>query len=106
MPKVVALARGDIALNLDLTGLSVEHFSNVEDVESRLRKLMESDARVLIVEEGFRDEYSDWFREQLKKHSGEPLIVYCPAFDDADSDVDAYLSSVIRPAVGFEIRLE
>ena len=38
-------------------------------------------------------------------NQGDPLIVYCPAFEEADADVDAYLSSVIKPAVGFEIRL-
>ena len=44
-------------------------------------------------------------QDSLKQHTGEPLIVFLPAFDEEDSDVYAYLSSVIKPAVGFEIRL-
>lgn len=105
--KVVALARGDLALNLDLTGVTVEKFTEQRALEARMRELMESGStQVLIVEETFRDDFSEIFREQLKKHGGEPLIVYCPSFEEAESNVDAYLSSIIRPAVGFEIRLE
>lgn len=107
MPKVVALARGDIALNLDLTGVQVEHVKDVAEVEKRAREMMEKGAtQVLIIEEGFRAEFSDIFKDHLKRHHGEPLIVFCPVFEQEESNVDEYLSSIIRPAVGFEIRLE
>jgi len=32
--------------------------------------------------------------------------VSCPAFDSEESRVDSYLAEVLRPAVGYEIRLE
>lgn len=105
MSKVVALATDTTALNLILTGITVEEPTNTKEAESRLEDLMQSDLDVLIIEEKLRDSFSVRTNERLTHHSGEPLIVYCPAFDEEDSDVDAYLSSIIKPAVGFEIRL-
>ncbi len=105
MSKIVALATDTTALNLLLTGVTVEEPANVKEAESRLDELMQGDVNVLIIEEKLRDEFSVRTSERLASHSGEPLIVYCPAFDEEDSDVDAYLSSIIKPAVGFEIRL-
>ena len=105
MSKVVALATDTTALNLILTGITVEEPANAKEAESRLEDLLQSDLDVLIIEEAMRDSFSVRMRERLAKHAGEPLIVYCPAFDEEDVDVDAYLSSIIKPAVGFEIRL-
>ena len=105
MSKIVALATDTTALNLLLTGVTVEEPANTKEAESRLDELLQGDVNVLIIEEKLRDEFSVRTSERLANHSGEPLIVYCPAFDEEDSDVDAYLSSIIKPAVGFEIRL-
>jgi len=105
MSKIVALATDTTALNLLLTGVTVEEPANTKEAESRLDELLQGDVNVLIIEEKLRDEFSVRTSERLTNHSGEPLIVYCPAFDEEDSDVDAYLSSIIKPAVGFEIRL-
>ncbi len=105
MSKICALARDAIALNLALTGIRVEEVSEVQDGESRCDELLEDGLDVLIIEEQLRDEFTDRMKDRLKRHEGLPLIVYCPAFDEEDSNVDAYLSAVIKPAVGFEIRL-
>ena len=105
MSKVIALATDSTALNLLLTGVTVEEISESKEVESRIDQLLQSKLDVLIIEEKLRENFSNRMQSRLKDHSGAPLIVYCPAFDEEDTDVDAYLSSIIKPAVGFEIRL-
>lgn len=105
MPSIVALASGATALNLALTGITVEEISDTKDAETRCDELMQNGPSVLIIEEGLRDTFSERMRERMARHKGDPLIVYCPAFEEEDADVDSYLSSVIKPAVGFEIRL-
>lgn len=105
MSKVIALATDNTALNLILTGVTVEEPASNKEAESRLEELLQGDVDVLIIEEKLRDAFGNRTLERLANHSGDPLIVYCPAFDEEDSDVDAYLSSIIKPAVGFEIRL-
>ena len=72
---------------------------------SRCDALLQDELDVLIIEEGLRDSFSARMQDRLSSHEGDPLLVFCPAFDEESSDVDAYLSSVIKPAVGFEIRL-
>lgn len=107
MPSVVALARGPLAHELRLAGLHVEEFEAARDVEARLGKLIESkEARVVIVQEDFRRDFSEWFTERLKRHKDLPLVVYCPSFENEESDVDAYITAVLKPAIGYEIRLE
>lgn len=106
MARVIALATDSTALNLQLTGVTVEEPADTREAEARLDELLHSgDVDVLIIEEKLRDAFGFRALERLASHSGDPLIVYCPAFDEEDSDVDAYLSSIIKPAVGFEIRL-
>ncbi|MDK1021613.1 MAG: V-type ATP synthase subunit F [Candidatus Hydrogenedentes bacterium] len=105
MSKITALAADAMALNLSLTGIKVEEVSEGSEAESRCEALLQDRLDVLIIDEQLRDGFSDRMKDRLKRHSGEPLIVYCPAFDEEDSNVDAYLSAVIKPAVGFEIRL-
>ena len=105
MSRITAIARGATALNLSLTGITVEEVASETEAESRVDALLDSDLDVLIVEEALRDTFGARLRDRLARHQGEPLIVYCPGFEEEDSDVDAYLSAVIKPAVGFEIRL-
>lgn len=106
MPKVVALVKDNTALKLMLAGIRVEPTHDARSAEERLDDLLESETGVVIVQEQFRDHFSEFFSERLRRHKGLPLIVYCPVFEDEDSNVDAYLSSVLKPAVGYEIRLE
>jgi len=107
MHNVIALTYGQTSLQLSLAGVYVEETTKVEDAEKRLGQLLETrEARVVIVQEEFRAQFSEWFSERLRRHKGLPLIVYCPAFDQEDSNVDAYLTAVLKPAIGYEIRLE
>ncbi len=107
MPNVIALTRGQTSLQLSLAGVYVEETSKVEDAEKRIGQLLESrEARVVIVQEEYRTQFTEWFSERLRRHKGLPLIVYCPAFEDEESNVDAYLTAVLKPAIGYEIRLE
>jgi len=106
MPKIAALVKDQTALKLMLAGIRVERTRDARSAEGRLDELLESDAGVVIVQEEFRDQFSEFFTERLRRHKGLPLVVYCPAFEDDDSNVDAYLSAVLKPAIGYEIRLE
>lgn len=105
MAKILALASDATALNLELAGIPVESIADLREAERRCADALEEKPDVLILEEGFKKRFSDRMQDRLARHRGAPLIVYCPAFDGAETDVDAYLSAIIKPAVGFEIRL-
>ena len=104
--KVVALANGQAALQVGLTGVPVEEMYDVETVENRLAELMSSDTEVVIVNEEFRDQFSEWFQGRLARHNGLPLIIFCPSFSEEDAGTLAYINAIVKPAVGFEIRLD
>jgi vacuolar-type H+-ATPase subunit F/Vma7 len=98
--------KDDTALKLMLAGVRIEITHDARAAEARLDDLIESDTGVVIVQEEFGAQFTEFFRERLRRHKGLPLVVYCPAFEDDESNVDAYLSAVLKPAVGYEIRLE
>lgn len=106
MPNVVGVAQDHVALSLSLAGIRVREPDSVEAAEEIVRNLLESDTSVVIVQERFREQFSERFMNLLSKHKGSPLVVYCPGFEEEDADVDAYLSAVLKPAIGYEIRLE
>ena len=105
MSRISALASKATALTLSLTGIPVEECADVKEAERRCLELLDDGPEVLIVEEKLIESFSERTQDRLARHRGEPLIVHCPAFDEEESDVDEYLSSIIKPAVGFEIRL-
>lgn len=104
--KVVALANGQAALQVGLTGVPVEEVFSVDAVETRLAELMDSDTDLVIVNEEFRDQFSEWFQMRLAKHNKLPLIIFCPSFENEEAGTLEYINSIVRPAVGFEIRLD
>ncbi len=106
MAKIVALARGNTALSLGLTGVPIEEVRSQTGVEDRLSDLLEGDMDVVIVAEEWRDGFTEWMQNRLAKHSGRPLVIYCPSFDEDDPGTDAYINAIVKPAVGFEIRLD
>ncbi len=106
MPNVVAIAKGHVALQLALTGVYVVEVKDGREAEEVLGRYLDDGASVLIVQEEFRHEFSEYFGNQLAKRRGLPLVVYCPSFDSEDSNVDAYIASVLKPAIGYEIRLD
>jgi vacuolar-type H+-ATPase subunit F/Vma7 len=104
--KVIAIAQGQPALELGLTGIAVEEIQEIADVEARLTDLIESDAQLIIVEERYRNQFSEWFAARLAKHNKLPLVIFCPSFSDEDADSAAYIGGIVKSAVGFEIRLD
>lgn len=105
MARIAALASDATALNLELAGIHVEEIADLREAERRCTELLDERPDVLILEESYRTRFSDRMQDRLARHKGAPLVVFCPAFEEADTDVDAYLSAIIKPAVGFEIRL-
>lgn len=107
MPKVLAIVQGHVALELGLAGVPVEEPANVEEAEKlTAQRLEDRDVDVLILQEDLRAGFSEWHINQLLRHRGLPLVVNCPAFEEEESDVDGYLAAVLKPAIGYEIRLE
>jgi len=104
--KVTALASGQTAIELGLTGVPVEETADPKVVEQRLVELLDSDAQVVIVDEVFRGRFSEWFNNRLARHAGLPMIIFCPAFAEEDAGTNAYINAIVKPAVGFEIRLD
>jgi vacuolar-type H+-ATPase subunit F/Vma7 len=84
--KVIAIAQGQPALELGLTGIAVEEIQETADVEARLTDLIESDAQLIIVEERYREQFSEWFTARLARHNKLPLVIFCPSFSDEDAD--------------------
>lgn len=106
-PKVVAVARTNTALGLGLTGVRVEQVSDVRDAERVLEDLLRTgDTEIVIVEDELRNAFSERFRNILFRHSGLPLLIYCPAFDQEEAGTQDYINAILKPAVGFEIRLD
>jgi vacuolar-type H+-ATPase subunit F/Vma7 len=106
MPKVVAIASDHMAVNLALTGMHVDEVKDSKEAEKLLGGYLDSDTSVVILQETLRGAFSERFNNRLSRHRGTPLLVNCPVFEQEDSDVDAYLSAVLKPAIGYEIRLE
>jgi vacuolar-type H+-ATPase subunit F/Vma7 len=106
MPNVVAIAKDQVALQLALTGVYVEEVKDAREAEQLLERHLDDGARVVIVQDDFRQGFSDYFQARLARHRGLPLVVYCPSFTEGESNVDAYISSVLKPAIGYEIRLD
>lgn len=106
MSKIVAIAEDHVGLQLSLTGMPVNIVSGPEEAEPILVEALDSDADMVLLQEELRDGLSEIAANRLARHKGRPLVVFCPSFSEEDSDVDAYLSSIIKPAVGYEIRLE
>jgi len=103
---VVAIARGRTALTLGLTGIRVYEATDTDEVENLLADLLDSAARAVIVDEYFRDQFSEWMNNRLRQHTGLPLVLFCPRFTEEDAGTDAYIISIVKPAIGFEIRLD
>jgi len=104
--KVVAIASGQVGLQLGLTGVTVEEITDAKEAEQRMVEYMDNrKAQVLIVDEQFKGRFTEWFENRLSRHTGDPLIMFCPRFEDENANTDAYINSILRPAVGFEIRL-
>jgi hypothetical protein len=106
MAKIVALARGNTSLSLGLTGVPIDEVRTQAKAEDRLSELIESDMDVVMVAEEWRLGFSEWMQNRLAKHGKRPLVIYCPSFDEEDPGTDAYINAIVKPAVGFEIRLD
>ncbi len=104
--NVVAIAQGRTALELGLTGVPVHEVTEMGEVENLLADLLESDAQVAILDEVYREKFSEWMTNRLHQHSGLPLVIFCPSFAEEEAGTDAYIIGIVKPAVGFEIRLD
>jgi len=104
--RITAIAKDEVGLQIGLTGVHVRPAANTEEAERMLVELLESDAEVVIVDEYYRDKFSEWFVGRLARHTKLPLVIFCPAFAEEDPGTDAYINSIVKPAVGFEIRLD
>jgi vacuolar-type H+-ATPase subunit F/Vma7 len=104
--KVVAIGRGNTALGLGLSGVAVERIEDLREAEDRLHELLDSDAEMVIVEEQLRDEFSEYMHLALGRHHGLPLVIFVPAFLNEEAGTQAYINAILKPAVGFEIRLD
>lgn len=104
--RVTGIAHGQTAIELALAGIWVEDIDEIPEVEKRLDTLLNSDAEVVILDESYRERFSDIMDAKLQRHTGLPLIIYCPSFIDEEAGTDAYINAIVKPAVGFEIRLD
>lgn len=106
MPKVVAVTTDALFLPLSLTGVTVHQVSNSKEAETVIEEHLKGGTEVLIIQDTLRDGFSEWFKNRVARHRGKPLLVSCPSFEREESNVDAYLAAILKPAIGYEIRLE
>jgi vacuolar-type H+-ATPase subunit F/Vma7 len=106
MARVIAVARPSMAVGLDLTGMRVEEATSVSRAERLIEDALSSDAEMLLIDEDFRGDFSEFLQMRLDRHSGLPLVIFCPAFQEEEANTDAYINAILKPAVGFEIRLD
>lgn len=105
--KINAIAKGETGLQIGLAGVHVQHAASAQEAETLLAKdIEEGSAQLVIVDEAYRSQFSDWFQTRLARHNKLPLVIFCPAFAEEDPGTDAYINSIVKPAVGFEIRLD
>jgi len=105
--KIHAIAKGETGLQIGLSGVIVRTAADAQEAETLLAKeIEEADAALVIVDEGYRASFSEWFNTKLSRHNKLPLVIFCPAFAEEDPGTDAYINSIVKPAVGFEIRLD
>lgn len=108
MSNVCAIAQGSLAIHLGLAGLHVEQPESGETVESILDAMLNDPENyvLIIVQEVYRRDFSEWFLERLKRHKGRPLVVFCPDYSDDTIDPHSYVTTILKPVLGFELRLE
>lgn len=106
MSKIVAIAHPSSALTLGLAGIRVEEVLNEHAADRRVEELLKSDAEMLLIDEELRSGFSEYTELVLSRHKGLPLVIFCPAFRDEEADTGKYINAILKPAVGFEIRLD
>jgi vacuolar-type H+-ATPase subunit F/Vma7 len=106
--RVAGVAGDRLGLLLGLAGIEVFRAEDGEAAQRDIERLMEEGAGMVIVEEALQQQLSERFRDKLDRHKGLPLIVTCPEFDldTSEDDMDDFVAAVIKPAVGYEIRLD
>ena len=104
--SIWALAEGQTALQLGLTGIPVEQPESIDDAERLLGAFLLQDSGMVIVQESLRERFSERFAERLARHGGMPLIIYCPPFEDEQPATDELIARVLKPVTGYEIRLD
>lgn len=108
MSNVSAIAQGALAIQFGLAGLRVEQPASGEGAEVLLEALLTNpgSCTLVVVQENYRRAFSEWFLERLKRHKGRPLVVFCPDYSDNTIDPNTYVTAILKPALGFELRLE
>lgn len=103
---IAAVAEEPLAILLAQTGIHVDRPKDMREAEGYIEALCERDVGIIIVQEGYRSRFSERFKERLARRKGLPILLYCPDFDAESKDMDSYIAEVIRPAIGYEIRLD
>ncbi len=103
---VTAVADEPLALLLGQTGIHVDQPKDMRDAEACIEALCERKVGIIIVQEDYQERFSERFKERLARRKGLPILLYCPSFDSETQDMDSYIAEVIRPAIGYEIRLD
>ncbi|HOJ31911.1 MAG TPA: V-type ATP synthase subunit F [Candidatus Hydrogenedentes bacterium] len=108
MHSVIALANSEVGLQLRLAGVPVIDVTDADEaIQILLRYLDGLDAaQIILVDETLRERFPERIHKRIREHRGLPLILFCPSFETDESDVDALLAELLKPAIGYEIRLE
>lgn len=107
MYKLVVLTDTDTGDGFRLAGVDVITAASPEDARKRLNELIDDDSSgIVAVNEAFMAEIDE--RTQQKINSTyRPIVISLPIREKLHTDEDhrAYLSRLIRRAIGFDITL-
>lgn len=108
MPRMVVLTDSETAIGFRLAGVDVRE-TDAEQARSALEDLIASDAYgLVVVDEGL---IADPIAASERAMRGRELPVILPlpslgqAFEEED-DAVAYMKTLVRNAIGFDIKLE
>jgi len=106
LSNIIGIAVQPLALQLKLTGMEVFEVSDAEAAENALEAVLDTDTQAVVVDERLRKGLSLRMQHALTQRKGAPLVIYCPEFDSEASGTDSYIASVLKQAIGYEIRLD
>lgn len=108
MHSVIALAGSEIGLQLGLAGVPVVEVADVDEALEILTRYLDGldSAQIVLVDENLRQRFPERVHKRIREHRGLPLILFCPSFQTDENNADALLAELLKPAIGYEIRLE
>jgi V/A-type H+/Na+-transporting ATPase subunit F len=105
MSRLIVMPDGDTAVGFELTGVDVIRTSDAGTARDRLHELLnDPNVGMIAVSQSILDQFDDATRRRIDTQI-KPVVVGLPTGGPASAAADrrAYLSALLRRAVGFDL---